>query len=71
MRMLNENYRGAHVDKIDGVKIHLDNREWVHITPDPDHARLEVTAEAHSIERANEVAEQYVQELRGYLGEQG
>jgi mannose-1-phosphate guanylyltransferase/phosphomannomutase len=55
MRMLLNRNLHHNVEKIDGLKIHLDESEWVHLSPNPEKPRFEVTAEAQSDERAREV----------------
>lgn len=67
MRLLNENHSGSHVDKIDGLKIHLDNDEWVHILPNPDTPLFVITAEAGDTDRAAEVAAEYRREIESFI----
>ena len=67
MRLLNESHSGSHVDKIDGMKIHLDDDEWVHILPNPDAPFFVITAEAGDTERAAELAAQYRSEIESYI----
>ncbi len=59
MRMLNQRYHGDNVDTIDGLKIHLDDDEWVHICPNPEHPYFEIRAEAASHERAADLVISY------------
>jgi mannose-1-phosphate guanylyltransferase/phosphomannomutase len=67
MRLLNEHYRGSHVDKIDGMKIHLNDIEWVHILPNPDLPHFAITAEAVDTARAAELATAFRREIEGYI----
>ena len=53
--------------KIDGIKIHLDSNEWVHILPNPDRPHFAVTAEADSLERAAELAARFRSEIEEYI----
>ena len=36
MRVLINRHLKRQVDKVDGLKVHLDNGEWVHLSPSPD-----------------------------------
>ena len=67
MRLLNEYHRGSHVDKIDGMKIHLENDEWVHILPNPDSPLFVITAEAGDPDRAAELAGEYRREIESFI----
>ena len=67
MRLLNERYRDSQVDKIDGMKIHFNDVEWVHVLPNPDLPRFAVTAEASSDARATELAVEFRREIEGYI----
>jgi mannose-1-phosphate guanylyltransferase/phosphomannomutase len=44
---------------MDGLKVHLDHGEWVHLSPNPEKPRFEVVAEAASDERAWEIVAEY------------
>jgi mannose-1-phosphate guanylyltransferase/phosphomannomutase len=59
MRMLIQYHQHRQVDKIDGLKVHLDNGEWVHLSPNPEKPRFEVVAEAASDARAREIVAEY------------
>ena len=59
MRVLLNRHLHRQVDKIDGMKIHLDGGEWVHLSPNPEKPRFEITAEAHDDERAEQLAAEY------------
>jgi mannose-1-phosphate guanylyltransferase/phosphomannomutase len=59
MRTLNGRYQGAHVETIDGIKIHLSDTEWVHIGPNPERPHFELRAEADSTERATALIADY------------
>jgi mannose-1-phosphate guanylyltransferase/phosphomannomutase len=52
MRMLISHHQNRQIDKMDGLKVHLDNNEWVHLSPNPEKPRFEIVAEADNDERA-------------------
>ena len=70
MRLLNEKHRDQQVDNIDGIKIHLDGEDWVHVAPNPEKPHFVVTAEADSVARAQVLAEEFRHEINSYLGEE-
>jgi mannose-1-phosphate guanylyltransferase/phosphomannomutase len=59
MRCLMEHFSKFSVDTTDGVKVHLDDREWVLIRPDGDRAIFHVVAEARSAPAALEIVAKY------------
>jgi mannose-1-phosphate guanylyltransferase/phosphomannomutase len=59
MRVLISRTAGRQVEKIDGIKIRINDTEWVHISPNPDKPRFEIVAEAAHTERATELAADY------------
>ncbi|MBW7883798.1 MAG: NTP transferase domain-containing protein [Caldilineaceae bacterium] len=59
MRVLTNRFAHHQVEKIDGMKVHLEDGEWVHLSPNPDKPRFEVLAEAGCQERAQELAAEY------------
>jgi len=72
MRLLNEwcarpEMEYCHIEHIDGIKIHFDEHEWVHLAPQPDAPQFRVIAEAGNMERAQVLAEQYSQLIEGCL----
>ena len=67
MRKLNERFANAHVDKTDGMKIWLENGEWIHFAPDPERPVCNVTAEAACHERAQQLVEECTEDVREML----
>jgi mannose-1-phosphate guanylyltransferase/phosphomannomutase len=67
MRLLNEEYRETNVEKIDGIKIHLDDDAWVHITPNPERPLFELVAEAADDELAHTLVEEYRLKVESYI----
>jgi mannose-1-phosphate guanylyltransferase/phosphomannomutase len=59
MRRLQQRFAQADIQITDGIKIFLDEEEWVLARPDPDRPVFHVTAEAASTERAAELADDY------------
>jgi mannose-1-phosphate guanylyltransferase/phosphomannomutase len=67
MRLLNERYRDHHKELIDGIKVILNDEEWVLTLPDPDQPVFHVYAESNSEEQAEALADEYahlVEELQ-------
>ena len=69
MRTLNSRYRGEHVETIDGLKIHLDDGEWVHIGPNPERPFFELRAEAESVDRATTLVVEYSEQLKDIVAQ--
>jgi phosphomannomutase len=65
MRRLQQRFAQADVQVTDGIKIFLDEGEWVLARPDPDRALFHVTTEAASTERAAELASEYASLVAG------
>ncbi|MHB9090101.1 MAG: GlgC family sugar phosphate nucleotidyltransferase, partial [Chloroflexota bacterium] len=58
MRMLNEQYHGSGVHRIDGVRIDMD-QEWVLVLPDPDRPLFHIITEARTREGAQALLDKY------------
>ena len=71
MRVLIARHQQRQVDKIDGLKVHLDNGEWVHLSPNPEKPRFEIVAEAGSDERAWEIVGEYRRMIEEIVHESG
>ncbi|MBX3013853.1 MAG: NTP transferase domain-containing protein [Caldilineaceae bacterium] len=67
MRIFSERYKDRRLEPIDGLKIHLDNGEWVHLSPNPDKPQFEVLAEGASESRAAELIQIYEQKFAEIL----
>jgi len=63
MRLFSERYKERRIEAMDGLKIHLDDGEWVHLSPNPDKPQFELLAEAQSDRRATEIIEEYQQQF--------
>ena len=61
MRCLMEQFAKDRIDTTDGVKIYLDDKEWVLIRPDNDRAVFHIVAEARSNPAAQELVSIYGQ----------
>ncbi|MEI2691294.1 MAG: hypothetical protein V9H69_16955 [Anaerolineae bacterium] len=59
MRRLQQRFAQADVQVTDGVKVFLSDDEWLLARPDPDRALFHVTAEAASIERADQLVAEH------------
>jgi mannose-1-phosphate guanylyltransferase/phosphomannomutase len=60
MRLLNEQH-GVRTgeNNVEGIRIGLQNTEWIHIAPDPDSPYFTIIGEAFSGTRATELVEEY------------
>ena len=65
MRRLTIDIAGKYVNFIDGVKI-FHNEAWVLIKPDANKSLFHINAEADTLEKANELAEHYINKLKTY-----
>jgi len=63
MRLVSERYKERRIEAMDGLKIHLDAGEWIHLSPNPDKPQFELLAEAKSDCRAAEIIEEYQQQF--------
>ena len=59
MRCLLEQFARYHTETLDGIKVHLDEDEWVLIRPDADRPIFHVVAEARSGPAADEIVAKY------------
>jgi mannose-1-phosphate guanylyltransferase/phosphomannomutase len=69
MRRLVEHSQRDQIDTTDGVKIRLNESEWVLVLPDPDYAQFQLYAESASQTQALALVQKYallVQELQDY-----
>ncbi len=67
MRRLNDTYKNHHTEDIDGLKVHLEQGEWVHFSPHYDQPEMIVVVEAPSSVQASELAAQSVQVVEKLL----
>ncbi|MGE5139206.1 MAG: hypothetical protein ACM3JD_07090, partial [Rudaea sp.] len=65
LRMLSEQYKDNILNTVDGLKLSVDNQDWVLITPNPDEPVFHVYAQAQSRETANLLAERYARVIEG------
>jgi len=59
MRQLNEQFKDYRSDSLDGVKVFLQENEWVLVLPDPDRPRFYLFVEAGSERLAEDLADKY------------
>jgi mannose-1-phosphate guanylyltransferase/phosphomannomutase len=67
MRLFSERHKERRIETIDGLKIHLDDGEWVHLSPNPDKPQFELLAEGASTMRASELINEYQQQFAAML----
>jgi mannose-1-phosphate guanylyltransferase/phosphomannomutase len=65
LRVLNEQYHDRIVSNTDGVKVRLNEKEWVMVAPDPDGPFFYVYAEGVSREASNAIADRYARIVEG------
>jgi phosphomannomutase len=61
MRLLDQRYKDQRDEMIDGIKILLNEREWVLVLPDPDFPKFHIYTEAPSKSEAQGLADHYVE----------
>jgi phosphomannomutase len=59
MRCLIQQFTKLRVETLDGIKIYLNDTEWVLIKPDNDTAAFHLVAEARSPQAAQEIIADY------------
>jgi mannose-1-phosphate guanylyltransferase / phosphomannomutase len=69
MRCLIEQFSKLRHETIDGIKVHLGEREWVLVRPDNDTPQFHLTAEARSLPAAQELVADYGGLVRRYIQE--
>ena len=69
MRQLGEAYKSEHVENVDGLKVHLANGAWIHITPHPDRPSFEVEAEAASVGEAEEHVRATMRQIEAFVND--
>ena len=67
MRCLIEQFSRMEHETIDGIKVHLGDREWVLIRPDNDTTVFHLTAEARSLHSAQELIADYGGLVQEYI----
>jgi mannose-1-phosphate guanylyltransferase/phosphomannomutase len=67
MRRLNEEYRNAEVEKIDGLKVRMGDQKWIHIMPNPEKPLFELFAEAKDQAEAEELVHQFLQQIDSFI----
>lgn len=65
MRVLNEQYKDRISNQVDGLKIRLDEREWVLFVPEADAPVFTIYAEGTSPENATQLVERYARVIEG------
>jgi mannose-1-phosphate guanylyltransferase/phosphomannomutase len=65
MRLLNQQYKDQRADLVDGIKVWLEEGEWVLILPDPDYPKFHVYAEAPWEGKAQDLVEVYARIVEG------
>ena len=70
MRTLIEATKHEDVELVDGVKVRL-GAEWAILYPDPDRPVFHILAEAATRARAEQIAEGYRAQVKGWLGREG
>ncbi len=63
MRKLNERFMHYRMDNADGIKVWLDNGEWIHFALDPDLPYVGLTAEAADDDRARQLTQEFGAEI--------
>lgn len=69
LRQVYERAEAYRATTIDGVKMFLDRRQWVHIRPDPDRAVLHVTVEAATADQAQALLQEHLAWLQTLIAQ--
>ncbi len=64
MRQLNQRYGNALANAVEGLKIELNEHDWVLIMPSQDQPHIEVVAEAESQQQAYQIIDEYTRLIR-------
>jgi len=64
MRLLNDQYKDAQAERIDGIKVHFGD-DWVLVLPDPDHPEYHIYAESVSGVQAEDLTSKFVRIVEG------
>ena len=67
LRRIKDKYRNEDINNIDGVKIDFD-KEWVHLRKSNTEPIIRIYSESKSAERANELAEKIIADIREITG---
>jgi phosphomannomutase len=67
MRLLHNHYKDYRVENVDGLKIHLNDGAWVHLSPNPDKPQFEVLVEGTSQEHADALIVEYRQQIEQFV----
>jgi mannose-1-phosphate guanylyltransferase/phosphomannomutase len=67
MRLLHNFYKDQMVENVDGLKIHINKAEWVHLSPNPDKPQFEVLVEAIDQARADQLVAEYQQQIEKFV----
>jgi mannose-1-phosphate guanylyltransferase/phosphomannomutase len=59
MRLLNDQYGPRDGDYGQGIKITLNDCEWIYITPDPEYPYFTIVAEGGDAQRASDLADEF------------
>lgn len=71
MRLLNDHHGGTRLEKIDGLKIHFNETEWIHIAPSPEQPYFEAKAEAGDPDRASQLLQEYHERISHLMESSG
>lgn len=67
MRLLHNQYKHLPIENVDGLRIHLNETEWVHLAPNPDKPQFEVLVEGANQERADALVAEYRQQIEQFV----
>jgi mannose-1-phosphate guanylyltransferase/phosphomannomutase len=67
MRQLHEAYKTSQVENVDGIKVHMPDGAWVHLSPHPDKPVIDIVGEAGSKRQATELVQQTVEQVERIL----
>lgn len=70
MRKLNKRFELSPMDNTEGMKVWLDDHSWLHFAPDPELPICNITAEAETCERAQQLVQECIVDVREMIAEE-
>jgi len=67
MRLLHNYYKNHTVENVDGLKIHLNDAEWVHLSPNPDKPQFEIVVEGATQASADLLLVEYRRQIEQFI----
>ena len=69
MRKLIDFTRNEKRETLDGIKVHFDDRTWIHLLPDKERALFHINAESSKQEMAQSIADRFESKIEEWLSD--